>query len=73
MVGVGMVFAEANAGGSHGFRFGATELQLGVELDHEIAGAIVVNIPQTEDEGLCSGLEEAANEANQLVSGGDDV
>src|SRR5947207_12384902 len=44
-----------------------TLLQASVEGNHELFGAAVVNVPQTEDERLRSGLEQAANQSDHLV------
>jgi hypothetical protein len=40
---------------------------------HKFRGAAVVDIPEGEKEGGCAGAKEAALEAEELVTGGDNV
>jgi len=60
-------FPQFDHGSLQGQRLGEALLQASVERNHELFGAAVVNVPQTEDERLRSGLEQAANQSDHLV------
>ena len=57
----------------HGFGLRTALLKLGIELNHEFLGAVVVNVPQAQDERLRSRLQQAADQAHQLITGRDHI
>src|SRR6266446_1299852 len=54
MIGMGAAFPQVNRCRLHCFRFGTPLFKLGIELDHELLSTVVVNVPQAQDERLCS-------------------
>ena len=73
MVGVRSALPQADACLLHRFRLRTPLLELGVELDHEFLGAVVVNVPKAQDERLRSGLQQAPDQTHQLIAGRDHV
>ena len=71
MIGMGAVPAQADGCRSHGFRLRTPCLQLGIELDHEFLGAVVVDIPQAQNERLRSSLQQTSDQTHQLITGRD--
>ena len=50
MIGMRAAIPQANRRRLHCFRFGTPLLKLGIERDHEFLSAVVVNVPQAQDE-----------------------
>lgn len=73
MVGVGIALAHLEHGALHGVRHPLPLLEPRVEGDHEVLGAFVVNVPEAENQGLRSRLEEAADQTDQFVARRDHI
>ena len=73
MIGMRTAFPQANACSLHRFRLRVPLLKLGIELDHEFHGAVVVNVPQAQDERLRSSLQQASDQTHQLITGRDHI
>ena len=73
MIGMRTAFPQANACSLHRFRLRMPLLKLGIELDHEFHGAVVVNVPQAQDERLRSSLQQASDQAHQFITRRDHV
>ena len=73
MIGMRTAFPQANECSLHRFRLRTALLKLGIELDHELLGAVVVNVPQAQDERLRSRLQQTSDQTHQLVTGSDHV
>ena len=69
MIGMGMALAQFDHGGLHGRRLRPPLLEPRVERDHEVLRALVVDVPQTENQRLRTRLEQAAGQPDQLISG----
>ncbi len=50
MIGMRTAVPQANECSLHRFGLRTALLKLGIELDHELLGAVVVNVPQAQDE-----------------------
>ena len=72
-IGVGILLAELLHGGLQGSGHVARFDIAPVKGLHESGGASVVDIPKREKEGRCTGTKESALEAEELVTGGDEV
>src|SRR5580704_9802562 len=70
---MGVLLAEFEHGRLHGGGLGLPLLQAGVERDHEILGALVVYVPEAENERLGASLEKSTREADEFVAGCDHV
>src|SRR6267143_1073030 len=73
MIGMRTAFPQTDTCSLHRFRLRTALLKLGIELDHEFLSAVVVNIPQAQDERLCSSLQQASDQAHQLITGRDHI
>ena len=73
VVGVGVFLAQFDHGLLERKRFWKALLQSLVEIDHEILGAFIVDIPQAEKQRLNAGPEQSASETDYFISGSDGV
>ena len=71
MIGMGAMLTQADGRRLHRFRLRTPLLKLGVELDHEFLGAVVVDIPQAQNERLRSSLQQTSDQTHQLITGRD--
>ena len=68
-----IAFSQFDHGPLQGKSLGKALLEAGVERDHKLFRAAVVDIPETQDQGLRPSLEKAADQAHDFVAGPDDV
>ena len=73
MVRVGMFFPQFDHGRLHCCRLRMSLLQPGIERDHKVLSALVVHVPQTENQRLRSSLQQPAHKANEFISRGDHI
>ena len=73
MIGMRTAFPQANECGLHRFRLRVPLLKLGIELNHEFLSTVVMNVPQAQDERLRSSLQQAADQAHQLITRRDHI